>query len=217
MHAQVMDLFGDNVVMVGTDECERYRATVPLSQRQLGVAGMFNTGTNLLETQLRKNIRLPLESLWQVPWGKHRMAYVKYNHTAGGMEKHNKDNVLPIVMIRDPFAWLQSMCAAPYAAHWRHGQHHCPNLVPNNGDNAIYNNLQSVFPVTVTFDKQSIIQFQSLVHLWSEWYTQYLHVDYPILMSAFIQILVFFEIMYPTNFSNLILLSFYFPTVRYEE
>jgi hypothetical protein len=179
----VVDLFGDDVVIVGKEDCQRYRDRVPLKLRQLGVAGMFNTGTNLLEAQLRKNVILPREILWQVPWGKHRMADVKYNHTAADMEQYDKDNVLPIVMIRDPFAWLQSMCASPYAAHWRHDEHHCPNMIPNEMDRDKYKNLQDAFEVSVVFDGQSKRHFQSLVHLWSEWYAQYLHVDYPILMS----------------------------------
>jgi hypothetical protein len=184
LYRQVIDLFGDDVVIVGKEDCERYRNRVPYELRRLGVAGMFNTGTNLLEAQLRKNIMLPKESLWQVPWGKHRMADVKYNHTAADMEKYDKDMVLPIVMIRDPFAWLQSMCASPYAAHWRHDKHHCPNMIPNEMDRVKYKNIQKAFEVTVIFDGQSKRHFQSLVHLWSEWYEQYLHVDYPILMST---------------------------------
>ena len=34
------------------------------------------------------------------------------------------------------------------------------------------------------FDKQSQYHYSSLVHLWSEWYAQYLEVDYPILMGT---------------------------------
>jgi hypothetical protein len=175
-------------VIVGKEDCDAYRQQVPLAQRQLGVAGMFNTGTNLLEAQLRKNVHLPKESLWQVPWGKHRMADVKMKHTAADMEQYNKTNVLPIVMIRDPFAWLQSMCASPYAASWRHNANHCPNLVPDESARKMYKNVNKAFQVHVVFDKQSQRQFDSLVHLWSEWYNQYLHVDYPILISKFIRI-----------------------------
>jgi hypothetical protein len=51
------------------DDCARYRLSVPFEQRILAVAGMFNTGTNLLDNQLRKNILgLSKPSLWQVPW-----------------------------------------------------------------------------------------------------------------------------------------------------
>jgi hypothetical protein len=181
---KVVDLFGNEVVIVGKEDCATFRSLVPWKRRRLGVAGMFNTGTNLLESQLRMNIHMPQPILWQVPWGKHRMADVKFNHTAAGMENVDKNNVLPVVMIRDPYAWLQSMCNAPYAANWRHGKHHCPNLIPNDGDHQHYGNLNDVFPVTVKFDKQSQRHFDSLVHLWSEWYKEYLDVDYPILIGT---------------------------------
>ena len=120
------------MIIVGKDECIRYRNQVPYDQRLIAVAGMFNTGTNLLDTQMQKNIHVnelqDQHHVWQVPWGKHRMASVKHTHTANNMEEYNKNDVLPIVIIRDPYAWLQSMCASPYATHWRHGHHHCPNF-----------------------------------------------------------------------------------------
>lgn len=163
-----------------------FREKVPKKDRILGVAGLFNTGTNLLDTQMRKNIKLPHASLWQVPWGKHRMEEVKWNHTAAGMAKHDKDHVLPVVILRDPFAWLQSMCAHPYAAAWRHGPHHCPNLVPSDGDRQQYKVLpHESFAVTIKFDKQMVYHYTSLVHLWSEWYRQYLTADYPVLLIRF--------------------------------
>jgi hypothetical protein len=179
-------LYGDKVVIVGKELCEDFRQRVPLEKRRLAVAGMFNTGTNLLDTQMRKNIRMPSPTLWQVPWGKHRMAEVKWNHTAPGMmENIDKNHVLPIVMIRDPLSWMQSMCGHPYAAAWRHGQHHCPNLVPDDADREYYSHIKEAFEVTVKFDKHSLYHFASLVHLWSEWYAQYLEVDFPVLMGKF--------------------------------
>jgi hypothetical protein len=68
-------LYGRPAVLAVNDDndkdndCVRYRSSVPLEQRQLAVAGMFNTGTNLLDNQLRKNIfGLAKPNLWQVPW-----------------------------------------------------------------------------------------------------------------------------------------------------
>lgn len=176
-------MYGDQAVVVGKDDCADFRARVPREKRQLGVAGMFNTGTNLLDTQLQRNVKLPRPSLWQVPWGKHRMAAVRGNHTAPDMEAIDIGHVLPVVMIRDPYSWLQSMCAHPYAATWPYGPHHCPNLVPNAEDRRRYRHVKDAFAVTVNFDKNNKNHFESLVHLWSEWYAQYLNVDYPILMS----------------------------------
>lgn len=189
---QIVDLYGDKAVIVGKEDCAAFCARVPTAKRRLAVAGMFNTGTNLLDTQMQKNIRIMPggtgTSLWQVPWGKHRTADVKWSHTAATMEKIDKNDVLPVVIIRDPFSWLQSMCAHPYAASWRHGSHHCPNLVASDSDRKHFRKFvkdqKNIFPVTVKFDKQSQYHYTSLVHLWSEWYAQYLEVDYPILIGT---------------------------------
>ena len=123
------------------------------------------------------------KTLWQVPWGKHRHASVKWNHTAnrfGGIDKHH---VLPLVIIRDPFSWMQSMCKHRYAARWRHQPSHCPNLVPNEDDKASFAHLQDAFQVVVKYDEQERVFYKSLVHLWSEWYREYFEADYPLLMS----------------------------------
>ena len=90
---------------MGKDNCAQYRDKVDFSDRIVAVAGLFNTGTNLLDIQLMRNLR-GVKRLWQVPWGKHRMAEVKWNHTANEMENIKKENVLPIVIVRDPLAWL---------------------------------------------------------------------------------------------------------------
>lgn len=118
------------------------------------------------------------------------MEKVKWTHVAPKMEAHDKNNILPIVVIRHPIAWLQSMCAHPYAAHWKHDQAHCPNFVPNEIDSAKFPRAQS-FPVMVKFDEKDIVTFDSLVHLWSEWYRQYLEADYPLLIGMCHRELVF--------------------------
>lgn len=182
---QVIDLYGDDIILHGQEHCEIFRQHVPPHNRILAVAGLFNTGTNLLHTQFTKNIH-GVKTIWQVPWGKHRMAQVKWDHTAHGMEQHNKKHVLPLVMLRDPLAWMQSMCANPYSAKWRHGPHHCPNLVPNQQDHEHFHRLSvEAFGVRVQYDASSQYEFTSLAHLWSEWHQQYWNADYPVLFSKF--------------------------------
>lgn len=100
----------------------------------------------------------------------------------------NKTNVLPVVMIKDPFTWLQSMCRSPYATKWRHSSEHCPNLVPNEFDRAHYPKVvtnRTAVPVLIDFDRNSTFTWASLVDLWNDWYRQYLEVDYPRLMIRF--------------------------------
>jgi hypothetical protein len=66
---KIEDLYGSKIVVAGSEDCIYYRSTVPLDQRIVAVAGMFNTGTNLLDNQLRKNImNMTQPNLWQVPW-----------------------------------------------------------------------------------------------------------------------------------------------------
>jgi hypothetical protein len=185
---QVVELYGDETIVLGVDRCEEYRRKTPPSKAYVGVAGLFNTGTNLLEYHLRVNLRHPANkhhSRWQTPWGKHRMASAKWNNTVAVSVTDNKDYALPIVIVRDPLQFMQSMCRHPYAASWRHGEHHCPNLVPSDSDHANYNNLQEKFGVTVKFEKNLTEHFDSLAELWSGWYNEYLKADYPILIVRF--------------------------------
>jgi len=101
-------------IIWGLQTCQAYRDKVPdKRQRYTAVAGLFNTGTNAMEFHLQHNLKMP--SKWQVPWGKHRVPAVRLNHTAAGMDKLNREHVMPIIMIRDPFAFMQSMCKSPYA------------------------------------------------------------------------------------------------------
>lgn len=42
-------------------------------------------------------------------WGKHMLASRRMTNTAGNDHKVNKTNVMPIVLVRDPYSWMQSM------------------------------------------------------------------------------------------------------------
>lgn len=77
MAEQLQDLYGPRTVsstntplVLGMETCAAYREAVPLAERYVGPAGMFNTGTNALEHHLRTNI-LKVGSVWQIPWGKY--------------------------------------------------------------------------------------------------------------------------------------------------
>ena len=45
-------MYGENVVIVGKDECAAFREKVPKEERILGVAGLFNTGTHAVWIEL---------------------------------------------------------------------------------------------------------------------------------------------------------------------
>jgi len=39
---------------------------------------------------------------------------VRLNHTAGHMEKYDRYDIMPVVVIRDFFQWMQSMVRCVY-------------------------------------------------------------------------------------------------------
>jgi hypothetical protein len=116
---------------------------------------------------------------WQVPWGKHMMAKFRLQNVAKREEKTNKTSVLPVVVVRDPYSWMQSMCRLHYAVSWHSSKAHCPNLVPNEEDFKLYPHRNQHVPVRLNFKGHAIAKYQSLAHLWTDWYRQYLAADYP--------------------------------------
>jgi hypothetical protein len=62
----------ESVILVGADTCESFRDAVPQYDRYLAVAGMYNSGTNLLAKYFQDNCRIMgtkgtfLGMLWQV-------------------------------------------------------------------------------------------------------------------------------------------------------
>jgi hypothetical protein len=146
------------------------------------------------------------------------MPYQRLKHVAPGMDKKDQSKCLPVVIIRDPYHWMQSMvsgtvtsgasspsvtcayspsfcihqCKSPYSAHWKHGPKRCPNLVLNEQDLRKFKdpgwgvkNTDS-FRVRVVFDKDKDIEyFDSLIHLWTQWYGLYFNATYPRLIIRF--------------------------------
>ena len=171
----------------------------------------------------------------QVPWGKHQSPRFRLIHSRDlgssisrendkvkaanngildhpelppDLEEINR-NVLPIVMVRDPFTWWQSMCKSRYSAHWYHiVPDHCPNFIANHiekewffkkraevrkhyeGDpwkvdnvveKANYTLDKEVIPLWVRYHSENW-QHKSLAHMWTDWYKDYYDAEYPRLM-----------------------------------
>jgi hypothetical protein len=199
---EVESLYGSEPVIIGLEEsCKAFRSKVPLpKQRFLGISGTFNSGSTAFGISLQANCRFTSHSqnksndvisdsngmLDQVPWAKHKMATEKYNHTI-----HNgipKEHVLPIVLVRDPYYWMQSMCKQGYGARWDHiSDKHCPNLVPNDFDRNRFKRLEDSESVMVWMGKNAKVgpSWPSLVHYWNAWYQSYIRADFPRLMIRF--------------------------------
>jgi hypothetical protein len=184
----------DQPIVLGLETCQAFRDAIPQAERYVAPAGMFNTGTNALERHLTNNV-FGVQKAWQVPWGKHRTESKRLHHAAVSLEGINQTAVLPIVVIRDPFFWMQSMCKHPYAAKWARGAQRCPGLktLPRDFRRFSADKLprnQTSFRVKVIFSATDVQFWDSLVHLWSRWYRDYWEAPYPRLMIRFEDLLL---------------------------
>jgi hypothetical protein len=185
---EITSIYGDKPIIYGLETCPNFQSIVPVTDAYIGGSGMFNTGTNLLADLLLKYCKLPQRQvtpeqrrkfdnkerfnsgmLWHVPWGKHNPVSWRGHHeaTVGG-RGIDQNNVLPVVMIKDPYHWMSSMCRHPYAAKWVHRKSMCPHLLNNNGK-------PNTVDVPYRQDKHGT--YDSLVGLWNTWYGDYLAVD----------------------------------------
>jgi len=184
--SSVSKLYGDKPVILGLERCEEFRMQTNPIDASIGTAGMFNTGTNPMSMYISNNMKMPNNrkdraggTRWQVPWGKHRLASEKLTNTAGHDAKVNKTNVLPVVMVRDPYNWMQSMCRHNYEARWPHRKE-CPNLAKPKLQN---DGTARKTPMMLKYKPP--IYFDSLADYWGQWYKEYLEADYPRLIVRF--------------------------------
>jgi hypothetical protein len=175
-NVQIQTLLGPEPLIVGNKvQCSLFRQRVPNpNDRWMGVAGCFNTGTNLLAQLLQNNCIMPGVNMtassytsrtkilkankqfarWQVPWGKHTFSTESRNNTASTGINVRKGNGLAVVTVRDPYAWAKSMCKNPYSVKWTHYTNKCPNL------------------------KAPVLNFgghTNLLQYWNVWYQNYVH------------------------------------------
>lgn len=192
----ITTLFGDRPHIVGLDRCQVFQNSTRPEDRLLGVAGNFNSGTNLLADLLRKNCIVSTRNepfkkeydgvLSKVPWGKH--APVDFRESNRRAERADAkiefSNVLGVVTIRDPYDWMKSMCRNGYSTSWKHTSSHCPNLLPDHRDLRAYPRmaLNKTIRVRVTYPPKQRRYHKSLAHFWSTWYIDYLDADFPRIM-----------------------------------
>jgi hypothetical protein len=167
-------LVGTQSQIVGLETCQTFRNLVPTGEkRYLGVAGMFNSGTNLLAYLLEGNCEFDAgggEPLWQVPWGKHGRASTRDVHTAPDHERYNKTLVLPVVVARNPYDVMESMCRNSYTVVYPESNTSvCPYLVDAE---------DNLLPVAVG-RKQPRMRYHSIAHYWNAWYQEYLEFPHP--------------------------------------
>ena len=119
--SQIEKLYGKGPIVYGLDTCQAFRDMIPASEASVASAGIFNSGTNTLAMYMNANCVMPENKKekyggmrWQVPWGKHMVAKRRLTNTVKNDRKVNKTTVMPVIAIRDPYSWMQSMCRHPY-------------------------------------------------------------------------------------------------------
>ena len=167
----------------GLETCEQFQRITSENptQRRIAPAGLFNTGTNLLSVLLEYNCQNPHRvakfhgnakrghgNEWQVPWGKHLPARHRGAHVTAKNPTYTVDEVLPVVLIRNPYGWMKSMCRNPYTASFegRSDPNKCPKLKKEN--NQEWNSVKAKFgPYQY--------HHHSLAHLYNDWYGDYFY------------------------------------------
>ena len=185
--SEILAAYGPPKIL-GLETCQAYRDKIKPKQRIVGLAGMFNTGTNLMDNLLSINCDFSGldtgsksdHSQHQVPWGKHVPFSSHANHTAYS-KAINYHHFLPVVSVRDPYTWMQSMCRQPYAAQFDHASSSCPNIVPYRSDIEAHPRYKKkkYMPIHVKYDTRIGFakKYESMAHLWNEWYTEYIEFD----------------------------------------
>lgn len=177
--SDIIDFYGPPKIL-GLESCQRFRDTIPKGKRQMAASGIFNSGTNLLAALIRSNCNGNQGNSWQVSWGKHHPFGNRTNHFAGNSKTPHHEN-LPVVSIRDPYTWLQSMCRQPYGAQYDFAKETCPNLIPYPSDIKAHPRFAKMkhIPVHVKYDTRLGLsrKYESMGHLWNEWYGDYIEFE----------------------------------------
>ena len=190
-------LYGSSIKINGLETCAKFRQNVKKKDRIIAPAGMFNSGTHLLFELLSENCILDDEQQVQdgVAWGKHIPASwrdkwfmvptgnqrISKNRKASEVNLEypyvDKGRVLPIVIAKDPYTWMQSMCRHPYTLKWLHDSDHCPNLVSKKDIDLNHNldTAKSEEAVVMYRLDSNFTYHSSLVGVWNDWYSDYYH------------------------------------------
>lgn len=147
----------------------------------------------------------PRHAWLQVPWGKHYPASHRGQHETKTDKVVPYTNSLPLVAIREPYMWMQSMCRHHYEAWWPHSARHCPNLIATRAELMQLPLLRQKYgyakdddekeylvPMSIKYADTDYVHL-SLAHHWSEWYRLYIDADYPRIMVRFEDLLFYGE------------------------
>jgi len=188
----VQETYGTEPQIYGLERCSDFKANVEPSVSFLGIAGPFNSGTNLLAELLIKNCQIKerMEVFgevqkgirWQVPWGKHTPVQYREQHVTETDKDVPLENSFPMITIRDPYRWMRSMCKLKYGARWNHNKTTCPHVWSEESSQSC--------PVTVKY-AETVTHHTSLPDFWNDWYNEYSKADIPRVIVRFEDLLFY--------------------------
>ncbi len=139
--------------------------------------------------------------MFDVPWNKHAPEYFRSNNMLYDARRRviQNEHVLPIVVVKDPYHWFNSMCRHPYIVKfpgWNKHKH-CPLFVPNDNDSdgtkSISRLISSGKPASVKIRRrdENDEMYNSLAHYWNEWNDAYVQAKtYPRIIVRYEDLLV---------------------------
>jgi hypothetical protein len=202
---EVTSLYGAQPVIYGLETCQLFRESSDPAEHFIGVAGTFNTGTNLLSELLIHNCHMsermkkhgPINRgiRWQVPYGKHTPVdneEYRLSHRTEGDANILAENVFVAAIIRDPAVWAPSMCRHAYAMNWSRNEGHCPNLIANEQDVLLDESLAlgDAIPVSIEYAEFTKTHTTMMDH-YSDFYGDYVKATFPRVIVRF-EDLIFF-------------------------
>jgi hypothetical protein len=135
---------------------------------------------------------------WQVPWGKHSPLSYRASHKAKQGMGLNELNFIAVMVLKDPYTWMQSLCRNSYTARWKHHKKHCPNLIPNDvdkehhyvrDDNHEKDLQQNGIPISIDYNPNTS-HYANMADAWNTWNGAYMDADFPRLIIRFEDLLL---------------------------
>jgi len=127
----------------------------------------------------------------QVPWGKHNPVAFRTKHEAKAASRGVTDQttVFPIVLLKDPYTWMVSMCRHKYFASWGKSREHCPGLIRSTPDELKQGSRGDHLRVRMRYIPSNITYYNTLVELWNTWYNDWVYADFPRLIVRYEDVL----------------------------
>ena len=101
--SEVVDMFGEESRVLGLETCQQFAKSRQLKNTtrfHIGIAGTFNSGTNLAQHSFSTNCLLPENRIGLIDWGKHTPLSGRDIVSKSRRIRWNFDASFPIVMTR---------------------------------------------------------------------------------------------------------------------